>query len=84
MYALKDTEDQHVTYDEIINNLVEEGYVQDIDPDRFKIEMTHNHMPKMEEKGLIEYDSRTETIVYNADEDVEELVEKIENFETFE
>lgn len=42
---------------------------------RHLVSIKHNHLPRLDEAGLVEYDARSETVRYHPDERVERLVE---------
>lgn len=42
-------------------------------PERIRLELRHNHLPTLEDAGLVEYDDRTEPIRYQPTERVEKL-----------
>ncbi|WP_425494460.1 DUF7344 domain-containing protein [Natronosalvus halobius] len=41
--------------------------------ERLLLDLYHNHLPKLEEAGLVEYDDRTETVRYHPNDRVEKL-----------
>ncbi|UTF52000.1 hypothetical protein NGM29_09270 [Natronosalvus rutilus] len=41
--------------------------------ERLLLDLYHNHLPKLEEAGLVEYDDRTETVRYHPNDHVEKL-----------
>lgn len=81
MYALDDQESDVIDYDDLVDEMVEQGYLRERERERFKTQMHHSHLPRMEESGLIQYDERSETIRRIPDEDVDELLAFIEQFE---
>ncbi|WP_312912810.1 DUF7344 domain-containing protein [Natronosalvus caseinilyticus] len=44
-----------------------------IPSDRLRLDLYHNHLPKLEDAGLVEYDNRTETVHYHPNDRVEKL-----------
>ena len=46
-----------------------------------EIELRHKHLPKLEESGVIEYDARSEVVVYSRDTRIESLLEWAQNNE---
>lgn len=43
--------------------------------DRFKIQLHHVHLPKLQEADLIEYDRASSTVQYQSDDKIEEFLE---------
>ena len=81
LYSLKDSEADALTYDELVEEMVDEGYISENERERFEVEMNHNHLPVMDEKGIIEYDDRSNTIRPALDEVVYTLLETAEELE---
>lgn len=81
LYALEDSDEDHFSYDEVTEALIEEEVMREEEKERFRVQMTHHHLPKMQESGLVEYDERSQTVRYVEDEDVEELLEFIEGYD---
>ena len=40
-----------------------------------EIELRHKHLPKLAESGMIEYDARSEVVVYSGNDRIESLLE---------
>lgn len=81
MYFMKESGEEDFDYDDITEALVEGGYVSEEQADRFEVQMTHVHLPKMEESGLVEQDESTDTVRYIPSEDVENLLEDVKKYE---
>ncbi|WP_312907039.1 DUF7344 domain-containing protein [Natronosalvus caseinilyticus] len=47
--------------------------VETANSERLLLDLYHNHLPKLEDAGLVEYDDRTETVRYHPNERVEKL-----------
>jgi len=45
MYSLVESDKNVFSYDEITDKLVENQYLEEIDQEKFKIQMVHNHLP---------------------------------------
>jgi len=43
--------------------------------------LRHSHLPKLEDAGLVEYDSRSETVRYWSQPSLEELLEHVRHKE---
>lgn len=81
MYVMDKSNDDVFEYDDIAEGMIEQNYMREEEKERFEAQMTHAHLPKMEESGLIEHDKRSETVCYIQDKDVGELLEFIEEYE---
>ena len=81
MYHMKEAEENNFTYDDITKALVENNYVSEKQADRFQVQMSHVHLPKMEESGLVEQDEASGTVRYLPSEDVENLLEDIKKYD---
>jgi len=49
--------------------------------DNMEVQLQHVHLPKLADAGLIEYDVRSQTVRYNSHDEVEQLLERIHEFE---
>lgn len=74
-YILSEKSEESLTYDELTDQMVEENYIEPSGREEFRIAMTHSHLPPLFETGFIEYDDRSETIVYDPEEGLEQLLE---------
>lgn len=81
MYILEDSDQKSLKYAEISENLIEQDYMREEEQDRFEVQMQHSLLPQLENSGLLEYDERSETVRYIEDEDVEDLLEFIKQYE---
>ncbi|WP_209019550.1 DUF7344 domain-containing protein [Halorussus marinus] len=45
------------------------------DPERATLRLHHNHLPKLEDEGFVEYDARSETVRYRGSQAVTAWVE---------
>ena len=81
IYALDRAETDSFTYDEVVDAVAENGGLPQDHRDRLEVEMTHVHLPKMDENGLIEYDEEEEVITYDPDEEIEELMDVVEEYD---
>ncbi len=78
---LQESEAGHVQVREIITHLQESDPTQNED-DRIAIAVHHNHLPKLDETDVVDFDSGSETVRYNDDELVETLLESISEIRT--
>jgi len=81
LYSLNDMDDQAVTYEDLIDEMVDEGYLPEHERERFMVQMEHAHLPKMEDYGFIDYDRRSSMIRPSTDEGLEEVLETVAQFE---
>lgn len=68
--------DSVVTVDELVESV---GAATDADRESVRIGLYHQHLPKLESHGVIEYDWRSGDVV--ADEGIEELREVVDSVE---
>ena len=78
---LRESEADHVQTREIITHLQESDPTRN-EEDRIAIAVHHNHLPKLAETDVVDFDSDSETIRYNDDELVETLLESISEIQT--
>lgn len=78
---LVESDETTLSYDQIVDDIVEQDYLRDDARERFKLSMAHNYLPRMEESGVVEQDQRSETVRYIKDEQVEGLLEDIKEYE---
>ena len=45
------------------------------DPDRIEISLRHTHLPKLASTGVLEFDSRSDTVQYSGDELIENVLD---------
>lgn len=81
LYDLSSSEADIFSYEEIAESLVEDEYLREAEKEHFKVQMAHNHLPYMDENGFVEHDSRSRTVKYVGDRDVEDLLDVIEEYE---
>jgi len=81
MYSVRDMETEAFTYEELLEDMVDEGYLQAEEVSRFRVQMEQSHLPVMQDSGLIEYDDRSDTIRRVPSEDVYELLHFLARFE---
>lgn len=71
------SEDDVVTLDDLVEHVAPEnpppGTGQTTASERLVIELTHVHLPKLTDAGLVDVDDRSETIRYHPNERVEKL-----------
>ena len=49
--------------------------------DDVQVNLQHHHMPKMADAGIIDYDIRSQMIRYHGDEALEDLFERVQDFQ---
>ena len=81
MYSVRDMDSDVFTYDELLEDMVDEDYLDPVEVSRFRVQMEQDHLPVMQHSGLIEYDDRSDTIRRVPSEDVYELLDFLEKFE---
>jgi len=78
---MSEEEKNRFTYEDITEGLVENGYLEEEEQERFSIQMAHIHLDKMEESGLIDQEEESQTVRYIELEEVEDLVNSIKEYE---
>jgi len=81
LYALENSDSDSFTYGEVIDEVIGGGEDVEDYREQLRVEMTHVHLPKMEENGLVEYDDRSEVINYDPDEEIRELLGLVEELD---
>lgn len=81
MYVMEDENDRVFAYEDITEEMIDRDHISEEEEERFRTQMIHIHLPKIEESGLVEHDQRSETIRYVQDKDVEELLDFIQEYE---
>ena len=74
--VLRKTPGEEVGFDELIDHVILEGPA-DSERDRIGIRLHHNHLPKLREQGLIEYDPDAQLVQYHPDQQVEAVLDSI-------
>lgn len=80
LYTLRDTEDDTVPIDELIDSMVDEDYLHEEEKDSFEVQMHHQHLPYLVDNGIIEYDNSGH-VRKVADDEVYDLLDFLEKFE---
>lgn len=73
---LKDTSTDSVSLEELTTSLTTDS---DYDPNSTRISLHHNHLPTLDETGIIDYDPDTNTIHYHAHTELESLLDTIQS-----
>lgn len=70
---LAETDNDVTTFEDLVDHLLvhEAEAVDDLTDESVAIALHHIHLPKLKEAGLIEYDTQSETVRYQADDMVE-------------
>ena len=72
MCLLDKSEGDTVQINQVSNHL---ATTQDITTERAKMKLLHFHLPKLQEFGFIDYDTRSGTIRYQKHESMEEILD---------
>ena len=75
--VLRKTPEERVGLDELIGHLVQETTSNSDQRDEIGIQLHHNHLPKLREQGLIEYDPDAQLVRYRPDQQVEAVMDGI-------
>ncbi|MFC6721304.1 DUF7344 domain-containing protein [Halobacteriaceae archaeon SHR40] len=51
--------------------------VPEMDQEQVSLELTHNHLPKLESNGWVEYETRTQCVRYHGHDSAEELLAEL-------
>lgn len=81
MYVVTEAERDYINYNDVTEELVENGFIDKSDEEKFEIQMRNRHLPLIEETGYIDHDERSDTIHYIEDEELEMLLETLKTFE---
>lgn len=74
IHFLQEAETGHVSISDLVSHLQKQDPTPD-ESDKLAIALHHNHLPKLAEIDVVNFDSRSETVRYNGDELVEVLLE---------
>lgn len=76
LYSLKDT-DGEVVQGELAEELAgSEPFQEPVS--KIEIDLRHNYLPRLDDKGLVEYDPENRTVQPSYSEDVEELLDMVD------
>ncbi len=76
------TEDDVAAFSELVEHAADESVaVSNEDRERVAVNLHHNHLPKLEDANLVEYDPRSETVRYRGGPVVNEWVELARTYE---
>lgn len=81
---LQETDGQTASFEELVSQLYkEQGKYrgQQLTHDKIQIALRHHHLPKLEDIGIVEYDSRSQAIRYQPNDRLEELYDYIQEFQ---
>lgn len=73
VYSFQEARTDVLDYDEVVDYVIDRAPEAE-DPERTKILLHHKTLPRMKDEGLIDYDSRSETIRYDGAEEVRTVV----------
>lgn len=69
-------EEEVISYDELVDALVEEGYIKEME--HLKAKLHHADLPMMADKGMLDYDERSRTISRGSREVAYEILDSVE------
>ena len=75
--VLRNTPDGEVGFSELIDAIMQEAGATSDQRDRIGVQLHHNHLPKLREQGLIEYDRDEQLVRYRPDQQVETVMDGI-------
>lgn len=74
---LRKTPNCEVGIEELIDNIIDKKRAEGEQRDRLVIQLHHNHLPKLREQGLIDYDPDAQLVQYRPDQQVEAVMDGI-------
>lgn len=77
--ALRESDQRTMTTDELVNRLVERETGRLDSP---KLTLHHRHLPMLDDAGLVEFDPRSNTLRYHGDDDVEQWLDRLDEWES--
>lgn len=80
LYALESEGEMAV--DEVLTHLLGSQSASRFREQQTEMALKHNHLPLLEDTGFIEYDERSETVVYTPADYEEELLEVLAELES--
>ena len=75
--VLRETPEEGVRFDELIDHLIQETKANSDQRDQIVIQLHHNHLPKLSEQGLIDYDPDAQLVRYRPGQHVETVMDGI-------
>lgn len=76
LYYFRGRPREVVTVDELADHLRGRFDARpEADTDRFELQLVHNHLPKLDHLGVIEYDPQDETVRYRGGTEIERFVD---------
>ncbi|NEU57626.1 hypothetical protein [Halorussus sp. MSC15.2] len=76
------TDDGVAAFSELVEHVAESDGDSTDDHGRVEVDLHHNHLPKLDDENLVEYDSRSKTVRYRAGPAVGEWVEFARSYES--
>lgn len=86
LYSLKNASGDTLEFDTLVDRVADtlrEG-VADERRQRLRISLHHTHLPKLEESGIVEYDTETGHVQFTADELTREVLMLVRPYDTVE
>ena len=81
LYRLSDSDTRLHSVSALASRIADVEDSSDRDITDIEIELRHKHLPKLEESGVIEYDPRSEVVVYSRNTRIESLLEWAQDHE---
>ena len=78
-----DTDDDVGAFSDLVEHVADESdAVSNDDRERVAVNLHHNHVPKLEDANLVEYDPRSETVRYRGGSVVSDWIELARAYES--
>ncbi|MFC7081107.1 DUF7344 domain-containing protein [Halorussus caseinilyticus] len=80
---LDDTDDGIAAFSELVEHVADDSDGESTDDhERIAVNLHHNHLPKLEDANVVEYDPRSEVVRYRGDPFVADWVELAQSHES--
>jgi DNA-binding transcriptional ArsR family regulator len=77
------TDDDVAAYSDLIEHVADDSAEASTDDrDRIAVGLHHNHLPKLADAGVVEYDSRSETVRYRGGPVVSEWLDLVRSYDS--
>jgi DNA-binding transcriptional ArsR family regulator len=76
------TDDDVAAYSDLIEHVADDsGGESAADHDRIAVSLHHNHLPKLADAGIVEYDARSETVRYRGGPAVSDWLDLVQSYD---
>ena len=76
------TDDDVAAYSDLIEHVADDSAGESTtDRDRIAVSLHHNHLPKLADVGVVEYDARSETVRYRGGPAVSEWLDLVQSYD---